>query len=101
MISQKTLKNHQVKVSFQLAKAITTKTISIVGDFNNWNPDDLPMTQTKGKWWATQQLEPGHYEFRYLLDKQHWLNDDTCKRCLNPFGTENSVLVVQGTKHDS
>lgn len=45
------------------------KSVSVIGDFNKWNPDALPMTQdAKGTWIATTRLKPGTYTYQYLVD---------------------------------
>jgi len=96
MTKQQAHKHNQVEVSFSLPQIIEAKSISIVGDFNSWNQERLPMKRNKkGAWQAKLKLEPNHsYEFRYLLDGDRWLNDDACESCPNPFGTNNSVLVL-------
>lgn len=96
MIKRKPQTNKQTNVTFTLPKEVEAEAISILGDFNDWNPEALPMKQTKkGQWQASLKLEPDQrYEFRYLLDGERWLNDDTCDHCPNAFGTTNSVLAV-------
>lgn len=68
--------------------------VTVVGDFNGWRKDVLPMQAQGDGWWhATAQLPGGDYRFRYLADGV-WYTDfasygiETCKQGCN------SVLVV-------
>ena len=45
------------------------KLISLVGDFNNWNPEnDLMQRGRDGIWRLTKRLAPGKYRYIYLVD---------------------------------
>ncbi len=47
-----------------------------------------------GTWMTWMNLEPGQYEYRYLVDGQ-WTNDpSSTQRSPNPHGSENDVLEV-------
>jgi 1,4-alpha-glucan branching enzyme len=49
--------------------------VSLVGDFNGWNKDQLPMTPAgKGFWKAKLRLPTGTFRFRYCADEQ-WYTD--------------------------
>jgi cyclomaltodextrinase / maltogenic alpha-amylase / neopullulanase len=51
--------------------------VSLVGDFNNWNNTFDPMqdSDSDGLWQATTYLEKGDYEYQFQLNKSLWLND--------------------------
>lgn len=67
------------KVTFKLTKeeANNAKSVHLVGDFNDWDKEQLPMKKLKnGSFTSTLNLETEHkYQFRYLLDKESWEND--------------------------
>lgn len=71
---------------------------AVVGDFNDWNPQAHPMTRRKnGDFSATLELEPGRaYEFRYVLDRGHWLNElEADGVAPTPYGdAHNSVISI-------
>ncbi len=67
------------KVTFKLTKeqAQQANSVHIVGDFNQWDTTALPMKKLKnGSFSSTVDLEiENNYQFRYLLDNEHWEND--------------------------
>lgn len=49
--------------------------ISIVGDFNNWNPEHDLLTKGKNNIWSiTKKLQPGNYRYKFIIDGQ-WTHD--------------------------
>lgn len=71
------------------------KKVSVVGTFNNWDPDAKRMVKSKdGSFRATMTLPPGDHEYKFVVDGI-WLDDpDTERRVPNPHGTLNSVVCV-------
>jgi 1,4-alpha-glucan branching enzyme len=86
------VKKRRIKMIFSEAKA---KTVSLVGDFNEWNPNRHPMKmREEGTWEKIIVLPPGKYEYKYLVDGT-WENDPLNHHtCYNSFGTLNNVLAV-------
>lgn len=55
-------------VEFRIFKP-KAKFVSIVGDFNNWNPEnDLLEKKKNGVWTLTKRLFPGIYKYKYIID---------------------------------
>ncbi|MBW1782543.1 MAG: glycogen-binding domain-containing protein [Deltaproteobacteria bacterium] len=71
--------------------------VSLMGDFNQWNQKVHPMKRERdGTWKKIIVVQPGRYEYRFLVDGEWWndpANDQTCSNC---FGTVNNVLEVSG-----
>jgi hypothetical protein len=73
--------------------------VSIVGDFNHWNPTTLPMRRSAdGRHWEVEVRLPfGRYSYAFMIDGKispdpaapHGAHDD--------FGAPNSVLMVRGS----
>jgi len=87
------------KVTFSLPKeaAGMAKAVNLVGDFNDWNKDTVPMKRLKdGTFTATVSLEPNReYHFRYFVDGERWENDwNADKYVPNSHGSDDSVIVV-------
>lgn len=79
-IKKQYLKSKPVcKVTFKLTKeeAKSAQTVSLLGDFNNWDKASQPMKKLKdGGFTATLDLDKGaEYQFRYLLNNKEWEND--------------------------
>ena len=71
------------------------KEVFVVGEFDNWDTGKNKMRRFKdGTWKKKIKLDPGQYEYRFLVDGD-WQNDPQCKEHRpNSFGSENSVLKV-------
>ena len=69
--------------------------VAVVGSFSGW-AELRPLKKGKGGTWQTwMSLDPGQYEYRFLVDG-HWTNDPASpERTMNPFGSQNDVLVVE------
>jgi 1,4-alpha-glucan branching enzyme len=45
------------------------KSVSVVGDFNNWSPDAHPMKQMPDRSWLLSiELKHGHHRYAFLVD---------------------------------
>lgn len=99
-IKKQPLKSKPVcKVTFRVSKemAAGADLVTVVGDFNHWNPIETPMSQLKsGEFTAVLELETGKsYEFRYLVGGDIWYNEPEADGFVaNSFGSENSLLVL-------
>jgi 1,4-alpha-glucan branching enzyme len=99
-ISKKYLKSKPIcKVTFTVPKleAETAQVVYLVGEFNDWQTTNLPMKKQKsGDFKITLDLSTEReYQFRYLLDADHWKNDSAAdKYVASPYGEENSVIVL-------
>ncbi len=97
-IEKEFLKNRPVcKVTFNLPQAAApdAKTVSVVGEFNNWSPDATPMRRRKDNGFSVSlELEKGRsYRFRYIIDGSKYENDWAADRYQpNPYGGEDSVV---------
>lgn len=71
--------------------------VKVLGDFNNWSTADACSMKVSGaEYQAVIELETGrNYQFRYLVDNCKWMNDGQADAYMpNPFGVENSVVVL-------
>jgi 1,4-alpha-glucan branching enzyme len=73
--------------------------VSLVGEFNQWNPVARPLKRTaSGLWKGTLQLEPGQYQYKFVVNGQRWEEDPlNPHRVPNMQGTFNSVRTVGGS----
>ena len=84
----------QVKVTFAIPAPETDERVSVVGDFNDWDPVATPLARRRGMLRASVLLHAGHrYAFRYLADGGRWFNDDEADDYQgNGFGGSDSVV---------
>ena len=54
-----------------ICQAPQARAVSLVGDFNQWNPDAHPMQQmADGGWCVIIELRHGHHRYAFLVDGQ-------------------------------
>ena len=73
------------------------RVVQAAGDFNGWNPSRTPLEQTAdGAWTVTLPLEPGRYEYSFVVDGDRWIGDPFAVEQSNDgFGSRNAVLDVR------
>ena len=83
----------QVKVTFAIP-ADGSDRVSVVGDFNDWDPVATPLARRAETLRASVVLDAGRrYAFRYLADGGRWFNDDEADDYQgNDFGGSDSVV---------
>jgi len=83
------------KVIFTL-DAPAAGSVCLTGEFTNWSRDGVRMEKDPddGLWKVLLDLDPGEYEYRYIVDGV-WIKDPrNVDSVLNEFGQENSLLIV-------
>jgi hypothetical protein len=73
--------------------------VSLVGDFNDWDPARSPMRTAEGRgiWATVVQLAPGRYRYAFLVNGVEWRADPGAPRAMDDeFGTPSSVVTVGG-----
>ena len=97
-----TIKNPKKKVSVKKTEtefsllAPQAESVFLSGDFNQWNISSHPLKKGKdGKWKISLSLNPGQYQYRFLVDGE-WQNDPSSTEFVaNPFGTSNCLKSVK------
>ena len=97
------LASHDTVIKFVLV-APHASTVSVVGDFNNWNAKATPMTRTPtgGTWSVAIPLEPGRHIYAFVVNgangNTQWVADPTAPLAPEDgLGAPNSVVLVGGT----
>jgi 1,4-alpha-glucan branching enzyme len=72
------------------------KSASVAGSFNDWDINRTPLRKDpNGGWKTTVWLQPGRYEYRFVIDGAQWFSDPGAKESVpNKFGSTNSVVTV-------
>lgn len=88
---------NDVIVKFELT-APEAKSVSLVGDFNNWEPSKLILKDPDGDgtWELKIRLKKGKvYTYNFLIDGNKWIPDPSSLiKVKDDFGGESSILKI-------
>jgi hypothetical protein len=81
--------------------APSAKQVSLVGDFNRWNPAAVPMRRGSSDVWVVDvRLEPGRHVFAFSIDGALRADAAAPRAVEDDFGVPGSVVVVPGRGSD-
>lgn len=73
------LKTGKSRVTFRFrpVNSRSAKAVYLAGSFNDWKPTELKMDgpDDSGLYQTTQELEPGRYEYKFVIDGKRWRRD--------------------------
>ena len=108
MLHKKYVKSRDVvRVTFdlpvdQLPRTLIVKSITLAGEFNDWDRDATPLTFSKkaNAYRVRLDLAPEQtFQFRYLLNSKIWYNDWAADDYLpNWIDGDNCVVSTQGLR---
>ena len=82
------------RVTFTIAAAPGLP-VFVAGTFNNWDPEGIPMVEKDGTYTAVVSLEPGEYEYKFIVNGFWTMDPDPSREWrANGLGTLNSVVKV-------
>jgi 1,4-alpha-glucan branching enzyme len=71
------------------------KSVSVIGDFNGWNPHANPMIrQPDGGWFTRIPLHHGHHRYQFLADGQAMLDPKANGIARNERNERVSLIAV-------
>lgn len=84
------------EVTFQLDRP-EAATVHVAGEFNNWQAGEIALEKgDDGIWRMTLDIEPGTYQYKFLVDGRDWIEDpNNPDKVPDPYGGNNSVLTVE------
>jgi 1,4-alpha-glucan branching enzyme len=89
--------SNQVKVTFVIPEDPNLPRVSVVGDFNNWDPTKTVFVKRQNNTRSVSaKLDAGkRYRFRYYSADGNWMNDDSADAYEpNEHGTQNCLLIT-------
>ncbi len=87
-------KNVTKPVNF-LCISPAAKSVSIVGDFNGWDPAANPMKKhVDGSWQGQLTVSLGHHQYAFMIDGKPVLDPRANGTARNPQGEKVSLLSV-------
>lgn len=82
------------RTSFGLSAPLA-QSVQLAGSFNDWNPEATPLSKHGSDEWRTElSLEPGVYEYKFIVDGTWQEDPSACESVGNPFGSRNSLKQV-------
>ncbi|MEY4384863.1 MAG: hypothetical protein RLY20_146 [Verrucomicrobiota bacterium] len=80
------------KIRLEIARP-GAQSVAVAGTFNAWQPEQIKAAGN-GSFAKELAIAPGRYEYMFVVDGQ-WVADPNAKEFTpNPFGGQNSVLVI-------
>jgi chromosome partitioning protein len=72
------------------------RTVQLAGDFNRWKPEKEPLFNLSGRglWQKSVPLQPGQYQYKYVIDGNWVLDPVNTKTIPGPLGP-NSVFEYE------
>jgi hypothetical protein len=81
------------EMTFVCDRVPGAKRVYLTGDFNQWDPKNRRMVKVKdGSFRAKMKLEPGQYQYKFVVDGSWICDPDAERQVANPYGTLNSVV---------
>jgi hypothetical protein len=81
---------HQVRFALRAP----AERVTVIGDFNDWDPTATPLTRRDGEWSATVALKPGRYRYAFLVDGSRLEADPAGPAAGDEFGGPASAVTV-------
>jgi len=76
-------------------RAPEAKQVSLVGDFNKWDPQATPMTlMPDGRWMAGLELRHGYHQYLFLVDGKPVLDPTATGKARNERNEPVSLLAI-------
>lgn len=83
----------RVLVQFRLGAAAAHE-VALVGDFNGWRPGHQLHQIAAGVWSVEVALEPGVYNYGFMIDGKLWQLDPLAPQVTDGFGGASSRMTV-------
>lgn len=84
-------------VTFLFRPASEPTLVTVAGTFNDWNPRATPLGDPDGDgvWSITLRLEPGRYQYKFVVNGTEWFTDESAAGFApDGFGGRNSLLDI-------
>ena len=89
--------SNQVKITFIIPNEAEQSKVSVVGDFNGWDPAaNVFVKRQNNTRSVSATVNAGErYRFRYYIADDGWFNDDSADAYEpNEFGSQNCLLIT-------
>ncbi len=83
----------RIDARFEIKDA-QAKDVFIVGDFTNWGKKIRLRRSSDGTWRKRIDLDPGRYEYKFIVDGEWRIDPQNDQQAYNSVGTLNSVKEI-------
>ena len=84
----------RILVQFRL-QAANASEVRLAGSFSNWQPQHALQQVTDDTWTVTLPLQPGVYDYAFVVDGNRWVADPHVEAVDDGFGgTNNRIALV-------
>ncbi len=88
--------------TFKFKPENSPKHISVFGNFNSWNRNDLYLIKdTDGYYSYTFNFDPGRYEYKFYVDGKEFLDQINRDSIANGIGGFNSSLIIRDAQDNT
>lgn len=89
--TSKPQRDGMVRVTFTLPVQESAAAVSVVGDFNSWDPFAHPLRNRSNRTRSVSVTVPAGsvLRFRYLADGGHWFDDDS----ISPASGDGAIIA--------
>ena len=78
-----------------ICRAPEAQHVSLVGDFNDWDPTATPMLrQPDGQWMTSLELTHGYHEYAFIVNGKWVLDPNATGKARNSHDQPVSLLAV-------
>jgi 1,4-alpha-glucan branching enzyme len=93
-LSQYSAKRNLHRANF-FCVAPQAKQVSLIGDFNEWDPKATPMArQPDGRWLASLELSHGYHQYLFLVDSERVLDPGASGKARNERNEPVSLRAI-------
>lgn len=87
----------EVIFEYEENEHLNIDTISVIGDFNNYDPTKGQMKKKNNKWQFSCKLPPGEHRYKFLINETLRLNDPTANIYFPDDDEELwSIIIING-----
>lgn len=75
----------------------SAKTVTVAGDFNDWNAETTQLRDTDGDgvWTGLIALRPGRHKYMFVVNGERWVTDPEAESYVDDgFGMRNAVIAI-------
>lgn len=90
----------KISYTFRYASKTSAEKVYLFGSFNQWNRESHIMIKKNNQFELDVPLEPGRYEYKFIVDGKELLDNNNPEQQPNGMGGFNSILTISDEKEN-